>query len=395
MVRIFQAVVILLLTTATPAAVAQLPPEILADQYLLQADQQIAKNDHEGAFESLQKILALQKEHGLTLPEAFHFKYAQVAFAAGSFPAALDSVNQYLVAAGREGEFYQKALELLLAIKAAADRTPCAGQPKGAECWLELANQAGCYLWNSDFQPYKTVTWTAECAGGVAQGTGILKWVWDIDQGPPPAEYDRFTTATGRERADDEGWPRWAPGDQGFVGGRGGIYGVAVGGDGASYRLPSEAEWEYAARAGTETMYSWGNEIGHGFRIVSGPTARVALVGGAMRRRLRWDRSWANGWGLHDMPGNVNHGQWVQDCWPDGELLGGADGWLEPGRVGTRSTARFARRLLGRRRSPRLICAPRDRYEITTGKAGTTWIGLPRGPARRAANESLLLPQYL
>ena len=160
-------------------ALAQLPPEILADQYLLQADQQITRNDHEGALESLQKILALQKEHGLTLPQAFHFKYAQVAFAAGSFPAALESVNQYLVAAGREGEFYQKALELLLAIKAAADRTPCAGQPKGAECWLELANQAGCYLWNPEFQPYKTVTWSAECTGGLAQGAGTLKWAWN------------------------------------------------------------------------------------------------------------------------------------------------------------------------------------------------------------------------
>ena len=187
MVRIFQAVVILLLTTAIPM-VAQLPPEILVDRYLLQAEQRQAQGNHYGALESLQKALDLQKEHELTLPDEFHFQHAQVAFAAGSFPAALDSVNQYLVAAGREGEFYQKALELLLAIKAAADRTPCAGQPKGAECWLELANQAGCYLWNSDFQPYKTVTWTGECAGGVAQGTGTLKWVWDIDQGPPPAE---------------------------------------------------------------------------------------------------------------------------------------------------------------------------------------------------------------
>ena len=174
--------VVFLVLLSVPPTLAQLPPEILADRYLLQADQQIAKNDQDGALGSLQKILALQKEHGLTLPEAFHFKYAQVAFAAGSFPAALESVNQYLVTAGREGEFYQKALELLLAIQAAADRTPCAGQPKGAECWLELSNPAGCYIWNPQFDPSKAASWTGECSGGVAQGRGTLKWVWNGGQ---------------------------------------------------------------------------------------------------------------------------------------------------------------------------------------------------------------------
>ena len=182
MPRVIRSVLVSVFLVVAPA-LAQLPPEILVDQYLLQADQRRAQKDPAGALEMIHKILALQKEHELTLPVEFHFKYAQVAFSASLFPAALESVNQYLVAAGRKGEFYQKALELLLAIKAAAkaaaDRTPCAGQPKGAECWMELANQAGCYLWNPDFHPYKTVTWTAKCTGGLAQGTGTLKWAWN------------------------------------------------------------------------------------------------------------------------------------------------------------------------------------------------------------------------
>jgi formylglycine-generating enzyme required for sulfatase activity len=77
---------------------------------------------------------------------------------------------------------------------------------------------------------------------------------------------------------------------------------------GQRYRLPSEAEWEYAARAGATTPYYWGDEIGHGQANCSGcgsqwDDQQTAPVG-----------SFApNSWGLYDMLGNVT--QWTQDCW--------------------------------------------------------------------------------
>ena len=55
----------------------------------------------------------------------------------------------------------------------------CARQLAGAACWQELSRQPGCYVWNPYRQPGSTATWTGECTGGFAQGTGTLGWAWD------------------------------------------------------------------------------------------------------------------------------------------------------------------------------------------------------------------------
>jgi len=92
---------------------------------------------------------------------------------------------------------------------------------------------------------------------------------------------------------------------------------------GPPYRLPSEAEWEYAARAGTQTPWWWGRDIGAGHANCAGYGSRwdgkeTAPVGSFP----------ANPFGLHDTTGNV--WEWVADCWHDSYRGAPADGsaWL-------------------------------------------------------------------
>jgi len=77
---------------------------------------------------------------------------------------------------------------------------------------------------------------------------------------------------------------------------------------GKAYRLPSESEWEYAARAGTQTKYWWGNEVKPGMASCKGCGEPYDA-----RQPLRVGSFAANPFGVYDMAGGV--AEWVADCW--------------------------------------------------------------------------------
>lgn len=127
-------------------------------------------------------------------------------------------------------------------------------------------------------------------------------------------EYDLFAQATERRRPDDEGWGRgkrpvinvsWQDA-QDYA-----LWLAAL--TGQAYRLPSEAEWEYAARAGTETAYWWGNQVENGLARCDGcetvPAATLTQEVGDYP---------PNPWGVYDLNGNVD--EWVADCYSDDYL---------------------------------------------------------------------------
>lgn len=86
-----------------------------------------------------------------------------------------------------------------------------------------------------------------------------------------------------------------------------------------AYRLPSEAEWEYAARGGTQSKYWWGDQMQLG-------NAGCKDCGGsaATEQPVKVGSFKPNPFGLYDMGGGVD--QWVEDCWHRNYQGASADG---------------------------------------------------------------------
>ena len=87
---------------------------------------------------------------------------------------------------------------------------------------------------------------------------------------------------------------------------------------GKTYRLPTEAEWEYAARAGTKTPFYWGNAIEKDRANCAGCNSR------AQNQTVPAGTFPPNPLGLYDMAGNA--AEWVEDCWEENYKTAPKDG---------------------------------------------------------------------
>ena len=123
-------------------------------------------------------------------------------------------------------------------------------------------------------------------------------------------DYDRFLRTKRRRHyeADDQGWGRGRRPVINVTWGEAVAYAAWLSAQtGRRYRLPSEAEWEYAARAGTTTKWPWGDEVQE-------DRANCANCGGRWQgeRTAPVGSFPPNAWGLHDMHGNVS--EILLDC---------------------------------------------------------------------------------
>ena len=128
-------------------------------------------------------------------------------------------------------------------------------------------------------------------------------------------QYDAYARAVGKAKPKDNGWGRgnrpvihvsWkdAKGFARWVSNKTGMH----------FRLPTESEWEYAARAGSKSKFSWGNSISCSNARYSDKGAGCYYkIGSTLRGTAEVGSYSSNNFGLYDMHGNV--WEWTQDCY--------------------------------------------------------------------------------
>lgn len=323
-----------MLLAATPAT-AQLPPEAQVDRLRLRAERQIGNEEYSSALSSLEEILNLQTQQDVMLPMSFWFSHAVASHEAGLHAQASASAVRYVELTGRDGEHYLVALELLDSAEAAAEReerqaearrtlSQAAVDAQAESVGARKAEMAEVAAELAQFAPGMEMvvipsgSFRMGCVSGLGCD-GDEHPVRDVAIPRPFAVARHEVTFAQWDKCVSDGVCSHTPDDAGW--GRGQRPAINVSWDdarmylqwlscktGAEYRLLSESEWEYAARAGTLTAYSWGSEAGR---------ARANCD----RCGSRWDDERTapvgsfspNVWGLHDMHGNVY--EWVQDCW--------------------------------------------------------------------------------
>ena len=290
----------------------ELPADMQVDRLLIRAEREIEDGEPWSAVFTFERILHLCEEHGLEIPAEFWFRQAGVLQDAGLHERAVEASTRYLQEAGREGEHYRATLELLDAAEVdlvEARRAEARARAAAERAEREIAAAI----------PEMVVISAGTFRMGCLTRRGCQKWEMPVREAHVPSfalakyeltfsQWDVCSEHGPCRSVPDEGWGR---GDRPIVNVSFGDVQAYLGWlsreTGTSYRLPSEAEWEYAARAGTETRYSWSDDIG---------TNRANCDGCGSR----WDdRQTApvgsfppNPFGLHDMHGNVH--EWMADC---------------------------------------------------------------------------------
>ena len=293
---------LLVLFLSGPAAAQDLPPDVLADKLLLEAGAALASGDPQHASRTLREIEALDVEP----PPMFAYVKGRVLVEHGDGPESWREgrllLARFAVAVGRDSEHYTPALN---GIVAAEDRMKAAARLVRLEGRLpEILRDAsgrmvrveggtfamGCTPEQEHCGAGEKPTRPVQIESFEIDRFEVTQVLWEAVMGENPSAFEDCPTCPVETVSWDD--------VQAFL--------HRLNANGDQYRLPSEAEWEYAARGGQQTG---------GYQYAgSGSLAEVAwYYENSGNRTQPTGRKQPNELGLFDMSGNTR--EWVQDCW--------------------------------------------------------------------------------
>ncbi len=337
---------LIVLFLSGPAVAQDLPPDMLADQYLLEATEAMEQGELLKAVRAFEKIEALEVEP----PPLFAYFYGKLLTEHGVGPEVWRKgqslLKQFVISVGRESEYYTPALKLLSAVDAKleaaryaqaddaayaqaaaqdtlegyaeyvqrypAGRHVTAARAAQRRLSAEAARQRILVQVNAQMVRIEGGTFTMGCQGGFFSDCDadekpahrvtvrsfelskyeVTQEVWAAVMGENPSHFQDCPQCP----VEQVSWENV----QAF------LRRLNVGGE--RYRLPSEAEWEYTARGGTQSQ-------GYEYAGSDSPHAVAWYRENSGERTHPVGQKQANELGLYDLSGNVF--EWVQDCWSE------------------------------------------------------------------------------
>ena len=306
---------LLVLSLSGLAAAQDLPPDIRADKLLLEATTAIESGDAEQAWRALREVEALEVEPPPMLAYVQGRALAEFGDGEAAWRKGRLLLAQFAIAVGRDSEHYAPALKAILAAEARMKTAARLARLQGRlpEILRDVSARMvrveggtftmGCTPELEKCFPDEKPTRTVQVESFEIGRFEVTQVLWEAVMGENPSAFADCPECPVETVSWDD--------VQAFL--------RKLNAEGERYRLPSEAEWEYASRGGP---------LGEGHQYAgSGNWADVAWYHENSGNRTHpVGRRQPNELGLFDMSGNVR--EWVRDCWH-----GSYDGAPDDGRA--------------------------------------------------------------
>ncbi len=356
---LFKRFVLLILLFVFPMlSYAALPPEVQKDRALMSFSEHLKNEQYKEAEKDFRKLIDLRDIHKVKLPSSVYYFGAETVQHTGYHLWAETLLTKYITIAGQKGKYYTKALQLLDVVepKAKEEREKKAAKRKLQEDW-ESREKSAAKSFDSDLkqaqhrqQKQRTRLPSEVLEKGfvlIPSGRFQMGGIGNDNERPIHTvqlkafamakyevtftEYDAYCDAKGKRKPSDNNWGRgnrpvinvsWQDAKE---------YAQWLGQQkGKRFRLPTEAEWEYAARAGSRTTFSFKSPLTIGKANYVGDRHHFANYSFTDYEKKSPGKSMSvgsfqpNAFGLYDIHGNVS--EWVEDSYHDNYKGAPSDG---------------------------------------------------------------------